>query len=112
MRVFKFGGASVRNPESVRNVARIIRDHHGTDPLVVVLSAMGKTTNALEELCALFMGGQKDEMIEKYLAIKAMHFEVARGLFPDPGHHVYQVLEQSFYQLYYYITEVHGENYN
>ncbi len=112
MRVFKFGGASVRDPESVRNVARIIRDQHGADPLIVVLSAMGKTTNALEELCALFMSGEKAAMIEQYDNVRSMHFEIARGLFPDPGHAIFQILEQTFYQLYYYITEVEGENYN
>lgn len=112
MRVFKFGGASVKNPESVQNVARIIRDHHGTEPLVVVLSAMGKTTNALEGLCNLFMGGKRTQMIKEYNQIRSAHFEIAHGLFPDPGHPVFQVLEQSFYQLYYYITEPPGDNYN
>ncbi len=112
MRVFKFGGASVRNPESVKNVARIIRDQHGTSPLVVVLSAMGKTTNALEELCAFFMSGDKPMMNRKYEEIRSFHMDIARVLFPDPGHPVFQVLEQAFYQLYYYITEPPGDNYN
>ena len=112
MRVFKFGGASVKNPESVQNVARIIKNHHGTEPLVVVLSAMGKTTNALEELCNLFMGGKRTQMIKAYNQIRSAHFEIAHGLFPDPGHPVFQVLEQSFYQLYYYMTEPPGDNYN
>lgn len=112
MRVFKFGGASVRNPESVRNVARIIRDHHGTSPLVVVLSAMGKTTNALEELCALFMSGDTPNMETKYEEIRSFHMHIARGLFSDPDHPVFQVLEQTFYQLYYYITAPPGDNYN
>ncbi len=112
MRVFKFGGASVKDPDSVRNVSKIIRDQHGTGPLVVVLSAMGKTTNALERLCAYFMEGKKKEMMEVFNNIKNSHFEIARGLFPDPGHPLFRELEQSFYQLYYYIQEPHGGNYN
>lgn len=47
-KVFKFGGASVKDAESVKNVANIIRDFKGDDKLLCVVSAMGKTTNALE----------------------------------------------------------------
>jgi len=49
MKVFKFGGASVKDAEGVRNVARVLK-HFGLDDLVIVVSAMGKTTNALEEV--------------------------------------------------------------
>ncbi len=112
MRVFKFGGASVKDPASVQNVARIIKDQHGTEPLVVVLSAMNKTTNALEKLCAYFMEGNKPDMLHVFKEIKDMHFRIARGLFHDQNHPVFSVLEQSFYQLYYYINEPPGNNYN
>ena len=47
MKVFKFGGASVKSADAVRNVAKIIE---GNDNLVVVISAMGKTTNLMESL--------------------------------------------------------------
>lgn len=112
MRVFKFGGASVKDPASVQNVARIIKDQHGTEPLVVVLSAMDKTTNALEKLCGCFMEGNKQGMLKMFEKIKTMHLQVARGLFPDHTHPVFSVLEQSFYQLFYYINEPPGNNYN
>ncbi len=112
MRVYKFGGASVKDPASVQNVARIIAAHRGTGPLVVVISAMGKTTNALEKLCACFMEGRRDEMFMVFEDIKAMHFEITRGLFPDTGDAVFKVLEQSFYQLLYYISEAPGTNYD
>ena len=49
MKVFKFGGASVKDGPGVRNVARVLHEFPGDD-LVVVVSAMGKTTNALEEV--------------------------------------------------------------
>ncbi len=112
MRIFKFGGASVKDAVSVINVARIIRDHHGTGPLVVVVSAMDKTTNALEALCACFMEGQKKKMLDIFNEIKTAHFAVAKDLFPDATDPVFKVLEQSFYQLYYYISEPPGTNYN
>lgn len=112
MRVFKFGGASVKDPASVQNVARIIHDQCGTGPLVVVISAMGKTTNALEKLCACFMEGRKEEMLQTFEDIKAGHFEIVQGLFPDAGDAIFKVLEQSFYQLLYYISEAPGTNYD
>ncbi|MDR4987589.1 MAG: aspartate kinase [Bacteroidales bacterium] len=112
MRVFKFGGASVKDPESVKNVARIIREHRGDLPLVVVLSAMDKTTNALEQLCACFMDGRKQEMLSIFEEIKNMHFDVLKGLFSNHNDPVFKVLEQSFYQLYYYISESPGSDYN
>ncbi|MBW7846234.1 MAG: aspartate kinase, partial [Bacteroidia bacterium] len=49
MIVFKFGGASVKDADAVRNVANIMKSHT-EQPLLVVVSAMGKTTNALELL--------------------------------------------------------------
>ena len=50
MKVFKFGGASVNSADAVRNMARIVQNHLESEPLVVVVSAMGKTTNLLEQL--------------------------------------------------------------
>jgi aspartate kinase len=50
MKVFKFGGASVNSADAVRNMARIVQNHLGQESLVVVVSAMGKTTNLLEKL--------------------------------------------------------------
>lgn len=112
MRVFKFGGASVKDAGSVRNVVRIIREYQGQTPLVLVISAMGKTTNALEQLCSHFMDGRKDEMLHLFKQIKSMHFKIANDLFENPSDPVFSILEQSFYQLYYYISESPGRNYN
>ena len=50
MKVFKFGGASVNSADAVRNMAQIVQKHLESEPLVVVVSAMGKTTNLLEKL--------------------------------------------------------------
>lgn len=53
MRIYKFGGASVKDANGVRNVAQIV--HNADQPLVIVVSAMGKTTNALEALLQAYM---------------------------------------------------------
>ena len=58
MKVFKFGGASVKDAAGVRNVERIVR-LEGANDLMVVVSAMGKTTNALERVVDYLAAGQE-----------------------------------------------------
>ena len=57
MKVFKFGGASVKNAESIRNILNIISSFN-TNDLIVVVSAMDKTTNALEEVVKMYLEKQ------------------------------------------------------
>lgn len=78
MKVFKFGGASVKDAAAVRNVGNIIRDY-GSAHMIIVISAMGKTTNALEELIALFRAnGDWERQLQK---ITAFHEEILHDLF-------------------------------
>ncbi len=78
VKVFKFGGASVTDARSVRNVGKIIASY--PDNLVIVVSAMGKTTNLLETLVtAYFMG--LDEKNEIFGRFRMWHQDVCRGLF-------------------------------
>ncbi|MBR9997919.1 MAG: aspartate kinase [Cyclobacteriaceae bacterium] len=77
MKVFKFGGASIKSPESIRNMASIIRQYTG-EQLVVVVSAMGKTTNHLESLFALVKN--KKEGQEKFREIASYHLEISGQL--------------------------------
>ena len=59
MRVFKFGGASVKDAASVRNVAEVLKLYEGED-IAIVISAMGKTTNALERVAASYFNKDDD----------------------------------------------------
>lgn len=81
MRVFKFGGASVKNAEGIRNITEIIRKY-SSEPLLVVISAIGETTNTLEKLCKAFFNGEPEArpLLEE---IKAVHDDIARQLLPD-----------------------------
>lgn len=94
MKVFKFGGASVKDADSVRNVAKIIQAHQ-TNSIVVVVSAMGKMTNAFEELLKSFYF-KKDDVSSRLGAIKKFHFDIVGALFPDPNHTVYNELHNTF----------------
>ncbi len=70
MKVFKFGGASVKDADGVKNIAEIIRSF-GSEPLVIIISAMGKITNALEKLCEL--GYKKNDYSKDFIALKKYH---------------------------------------
>ena len=82
MKVFKFGGASLKNAQAIRNMVSIVKQHADT-PLLVVVSAMGKTTNALEgALNAFYKKGDHQAEVE---AIKAYHLSICHDLFPSPA---------------------------
>jgi aspartate kinase len=97
MKIFKFGGASVKDAGGLKNLASILR-LFASDKLVVVVSAMGKTTNALERLCNGFYYGQENavEILEE---IKAYHFGILHELFSNRAHPVYDELHNAFVEL-------------
>ena len=79
MKVFKFGGASVNNYERIQNVKKIL-SLYKDDKLVVIISAMGKTTNALEKVAEAFFKGNKDEALQLFGVIKNQHLTTAKYL--------------------------------
>ncbi|MDX2285560.1 MAG: aspartate kinase [Bacteroidia bacterium] len=82
IRVMKFGGASVKDAASVRNVASIIR-RFLDQPLLVVISAMDKTTNHLETLAFLARDGKQAEALEQFERIRRFHTRQVQELFAD-----------------------------
>ena len=82
MHVFKFGGASVRDAAGVRNLAQITKDY-GNGDAVVVVSAMGKTTNALEDVVRLYTTGQTDKAIARWQSMVQYHQTITGGLTGD-----------------------------
>ena len=82
MFVFKFGGASVKSAEAVRNIVKILQ-RHKEDEIVVVVSAMGKTTNGLERIVEAYTGRNNEAMKGEFEQLKAYHFDIMNGLFKD-----------------------------
>lgn len=96
MKVFKFGGASVNSTMAVRNMARIVKMYAG-QPLIVVVSAMGKTTNRLEQLVpGVRPAAEHPVLLEQ---VGSYHLQIIRELFPDPQHPVYRDFDSLFAQL-------------
>ncbi len=79
MKVYKFGGASINSVERIKNVASIIRES-GDDKLLVVISAMGKTTNALESVVNAFFDGRQAEALQLFETIKQNHLSTLKYL--------------------------------
>ncbi|MCM1169760.1 MAG: aspartate kinase [Bacteroides sp.] len=98
MEVYKFGGASVKDAEAVRNVADILNTQV-KGPVCVVISAMGKTTNALEAVLDAFYHRQ-DNQDALFKDLMAKHIAILRDLFPDNAHAVYGKVKNLFGELY------------
>jgi aspartate kinase len=79
MKVFKFGGASVNGVEKIQQAAEIVRSYQ-PGKLIIVVSAIGKTTNALEKVAESFFSGNKDEALQLFNAVKQKHLNLAKFL--------------------------------
>lgn len=79
MKVFKFGGASVNSIERIKFLGSILQQHAG-EKLVIIVSAMGKTTNALEKVAEAFFEGKKEEALQLFEQVKHQHLDTAKYL--------------------------------
>ncbi len=103
MKIFKFGGASVKDAESVKNVAEIIRLFPG-EPLVVVVSAMGKTTNGLEKVVKAHCN-KTGEAISFLHEVRSYHDTILESLFPDANAAVYGIVNNFFVEIDWVLEE-------
>jgi len=82
MKVFKFGGASVNSKERIKKVADILQGCKD-QKILIVISAMGKTTNALEKVVEAFYAGQQQEAFRLFNIIKENHFAITDSLLKE-----------------------------
>ena len=97
MQIFKFGGASVKDAAGVRNVAKIL-EKVGYAHSIIVISAMGKTTNALEVVVNNYFKAPA-QLPESLQTIKDFHYQIIRELFSDENHPVYWKVDGLFAEL-------------
>jgi aspartate kinase len=79
MKVFKFGGASISNTERIINTVNIIKSFKG-EKLLIIISAMGKTTNALEKVVDAFFAGRKEDALQLFEQVKQSHLSILKYL--------------------------------
>lgn len=97
MKVFKFGGASVKDADGVRNLVSILeREVPGT--VVIVVSAMGKTTNLLESLNYAYVNG-KGDAFQLLNEVKHYHEQIITELFSNSGHPVFDEIANTFIEI-------------
>ena len=98
-RVFKFGGALLKDADGIRRMASLVEEFQ-CEPMVVVVSAIGKTTNALEELYRLSLAKDEKQLQEKYFQLKQKHIRLAEELDIPNSDALVQVLEENFRKLW------------
>lgn len=103
MQVFKFGGASVKNADGVVNLGRIVAAHSDSK-LLIVVSAMGKTTNLLEQLAQRYVNGTGSvaDLLEE---TRQYHDTITRQLFPDINHPVHNEVANRFVEIEWILEE-------
>lgn len=109
MKVYKFGGASVRSAEGIKNIASIVTNE--TENLFIVISAMGKTTNALEEVLAFFMKAQHGLSLEKLNEVEKFHCDIIKELFKLPENGL-AVIQPVFEEIKKMLTLGVGDDYD
>jgi aspartate kinase len=109
MLVFKFGGASVKDAEGVINLGNVVNNYIGNQILVVV-SAMGKTTNELEKLTNACFNGT-DNLHEVFEGIKEYHYHIAHELFGE-NHPVFNEIANTFVEIDWMIEDEPHDDYD
>lgn len=109
MRIFKFGGASVKDANGVKNVAKVLQ-HEGTENTLVVISAMGKMTNAFEQVVNDYFY-KKESLKDSLKFVEDFHQNMLNDLF-SPNHEVYNKVNHLFGELSGFMARNTSKDYN
>lgn len=110
MRVFKFGGASVKDAKGVKNLVSVLKAT-GHDKTLVVVSAMGKTTNAMEVVIKNYFENKAELQSSIHDVIK-FHNEILLDLFPNERHQVFSDVKSFFDELTLFFKSNKSPDYN
>lgn len=109
LKVFKFGGASVKDADAIRNVGSILQQFNNQS-IAIVISAMGKTTNALEEVINAH-AKKTGEAFALYEKVKEAHYSIMRNLF-DANEDVFNDVNDTFVEAEWVLEEEPHEDYD
>jgi aspartate kinase len=110
MRIFKFGGASVKDAEGVKNVFDVLQKV-GHEEVLIIISAMGKTTNALEIVIKNYFE-KSTEFHASLQEVRKYHNQILLDLFDDEDHDVFFTVNSHFADLEYFLRSNKSPNYN
>lgn len=111
MKVFKFGGASVKDGAAVKNVSRIL-SLFGGEKRTVIVSAMGKTTNEMEKIVQALWDNNRSKYLELVDDRLQFHLKIINELFPEKHYAIYTEVENIFERLRLKIDTSHSDNYD
>jgi len=110
MRIFKFGGASVKDADGVKNVFDVLQKV-GYEEVLLIVSAMGKTTNALEAVIKNYFE-KSPNLNASIQEVKKYHNQILLDLFEDENHDVFYDVNEHFADFEYFIRSNKSPNYN
>jgi aspartate kinase len=110
MKIFKFGGASVKDAKSVKNIANVLQKT-GYDDILIVISAMGKMTNAFEKLTDAYFY-KSEELPFLIDEVRAYHYEIGSDLFESKKHQIFSEIEVLFTELTKFMVSNRSKDYN
>jgi len=110
MRVFKFGGASVKDADGIKNVYSVLQQV-GYEDVLLVVSAMGKTTNALEVVIKDYFD-KSSSLKSSVQEVKKYHNQILMDLFEDDKQDVFIAVNKLFADLEYFLSHNKSPNYN
>ncbi|MDC6350325.1 aspartate kinase [Zeaxanthinibacter sp. PT1] len=110
MRVFKFGGASVKDANGVRNLLKVL-ETTGHENIFLVISAMGKTTNAMERVVDAYFQ-DKDSVAAELAEVHNYHQEIINDLFPTMNHRIYKEVKALFDEIQGFLMWNKSPKYN
>ena len=109
MKVFKFGGASIKDASSIKNILEIL-SNYSNDNLLIVVSAMGKTTNALEKVVENYFKN-KSELKSSILEVLNFHIDICNELFPK-NHLIFSDINSIFQKINTFINSNKSPSYS
>lgn len=110
MRVFKFGGASVKDAEGVKNVVKVL-NQVGYEQTLVVISAMGKTTNAMEAVVNAYFD-DKQTVVSTLQEVRMFHSDILEQLFNNQGNKIFDEVKSLFDEVQGFLAWNKSPNYN
>lgn len=109
MQILKFGGASIKNSTNIKKVADILKNIDCNNTIVIV-SAIGKTTNAFENIIELYLK-DSDQFINSIIELHNFHINILKELFTE-NHAIYKIIKDDFIEISNFLKKNKSPNYN